>query len=55
VLDQGIFVPSGDIDLVQRAHRSTQPMTPDGTATPIDDEGILGAPMDDDVTIRGER
>ncbi len=42
-------------DELPGAHRSTQPMTPDGTATPIDDEGILGAPVDDDVTIRGER
>jgi hypothetical protein len=28
---------------------------PDGTPTPIDDEGMLGAPVDDDVAFRGER
>lgn len=27
-------------------HRTTQPMAPDGTLTPIDDNGRLGAPVD---------
>lgn len=36
------------------AHRSTQPIAPDGTPTPIDDEGNLTAEGDDDA-LRGNR
>jgi hypothetical protein len=42
-------------DELPGAHRSSQPIMPDGTPTPIDDEGMLGAPVDDDVAFRGER
>ena len=35
------------------AHRTTQPIAPDGTPTPIDDEGYLTAEGDD--SLRGNR
>ena len=44
-------VPSGDLP---DAHRSTQPMAPDGTPMPIGSDGHLTAEGDDAVT-RGER
>jgi hypothetical protein len=49
-------VPSQD--LPGGAHRTTQPIGPDGTPTPITSEGHLGAPMsddDDNPVVRGER
>ncbi|WP_345204653.1 hypothetical protein [Fodinibacter luteus] len=36
-------------------HRTTQPMMPDGTPTPISREGVLEAPVDDRGVPRGER
>ncbi|MDF3046435.1 MAG: hypothetical protein K0R30_2663 [Ornithinibacter sp.] len=44
-------VPSGDLP---GPHRTTQPMGPDGTPTPISSEGHLSA-EDDDPIARGER
>ena len=44
-------VPSGDLP---GPHRTTQPMAPDGTPSPIDDNGHLTA-LPDDTSIRGER
>jgi hypothetical protein len=49
-------VPSQD--LPGGAHRTTQPIGPDGTPTPITSEGHLGAPASDDDdhrVVRGER
>jgi hypothetical protein len=39
-------------DALPDAHRSTQPIRPDGTPSPIDDEGNLTA---DDDALRGNR
>ena len=48
-------VPSSD--LPGGAHRTTQPIGPHGTPTPITSEGHLGAPAsdDDDAILRGDR
>ena len=49
-------VPSQD--LPGGAHRTTQPLGPDGTPTPITSEGHVGAPSSDDDdhrVVRGER
>jgi ElaB/YqjD/DUF883 family membrane-anchored ribosome-binding protein len=40
---------------VTQGHRTTQPITPQGAAAPIDTEGRLTAEVDDDPFIRGER
>ncbi len=40
---------------VTQGHRTTQPVTPQGAAAPIDTEGRLTAGVDDDPFIRGER
>jgi ElaB/YqjD/DUF883 family membrane-anchored ribosome-binding protein len=40
---------------VTQGHRTTQPVTPQGAAAPIDTEGRLTAETDDDPFIRGER
>ena len=40
---------------VTQGHRTTQPITPQGAAAPIDTEGRLTAETDDDPFIRGER
>ena len=44
-------VPSGDLP---GPHRTTQPMAPDGTPSPIDDNGHLTA-LPDDTSVRGQR
>ena len=44
-------VPSGDLP---GPHRTTQPLGPDGTPTPISSEGHLTAEGDDSIA-RGER
>lgn len=52
VVDAGsATVPSGDLP---GAHRSTQPMAPDGTPMPIGPDGHLTV-EDDEAVLRGER
>jgi len=40
---------------VTQGHRTTQPVSPQGVAAPIDTEGRLTTEADDDAYIRGER
>ena len=47
---EGSIVPGDDLSGTQR---TTQPMAPDGTPSPIDDEGFLTADSDD--SLRGNR
>ncbi len=47
---EGSIVPGEELS---GAHRTTQPIAPDGTPTPIDDEGLLTAEGDD--SLRGNR